>query len=355
MPFEWHGISELNTYCIKYDRIGESIYGLYENDALVEIKIADHSFGGRVKIGQTYCARITKIDMRLSAAFLDLGNQSAILQYKGPRPKYLIEGNAIIVKVTKSNHLEKSANVKYSGDAKAAQPCPALLSDVSDWGIWPKPRDATGNEKQILIETIDDVLATKVALNGGGSIIIEPTKAMTAIDIDADGRISGGTNQSNFNHKLNLEAAKTIARQIRLRNISGLIIIDFVGAPSKLEAPFLIDALKLGLSDGRKCEILPISKFGICEIARERIGASLHELVSETKIAKTAHRIAVEAINALALALQTSKGKKMVLKISHAAHSMLTQWDFNWQNHLEEKIGGQYEIIAAPIEEYEII
>ena len=338
---------------LKFERIGETIYALVEGEKIKEIKIKNLRFGSSAEIGQTYCARIGKIDMRLSAGFVDLGSFDAILPFNGARPNYLVEGKAINVVVTKPSHNEKSAVVRYIGDAKANQKCPSLIKEVNPWGDWPMPRDCTYDEEQLILQTVEELAQSSVSLPNGGTIHFEQTRAICAIDIDAAGRTVGGTNQRNYNHKLNLEAAKEIAKQIRLRNIGGLIIIDFVGAPSKLEAPHLIEILKSGLELKQKCEILPISKFGLCEIARERIGNAIFEIIGDGRRA-TGQRIAINAINSLAGELLKAKGQTKTLLINSEALKELENWEFDWRTHLGENIGGTYEIRTAKINSYEV-
>ncbi len=343
----------MSQTAIKFERIGETIFALLEDDKIAELKIKDTRFKDIIEIGQTYCARVTKIDMRLSAAFVDLGSQNAILPFTGARPNYLIEGKAINVIVTKADHFEKSSIVRFIGDANSKQKCPSLIKDIDPWGDWPIPRDCTIDEKQLIMQTIDELAQTSVSLPNGGTIHFEQTRALCAIDINAAGRIAGGTNQRNFNHKLNLEAAKEIAKQIRLRNISGLIVIDFVGAPSKLEAPHLIEILKSGLELKQKCEILPISKFGLCEIAREKIGHSLFELIGDDKNPST-QRTAINAINCFADELLKAKGQVKTLTIMNEAFKEFEKWEFDWKSHLKENIGGRYEIKTTNISSYEV-
>lgn len=332
----------MNIAAIRFDRIGETIFALLENGKIKEIKIKDLRFKEGAEIGQTYCARVGKIDMRFSAAFVDLGVTNAIMPFSGARPDYLIEGKAINVIVTKNNHYEKSAIVKYLGDANIKNKCPSLFKEVNPWGDWPTPSDATYEETQSILQTIEEMAQASVSLPNGGAIHFEQTKALCAIDIDAAGRTAGGTNQRNFNHKLNLEAAKVIAEQIRLRNISGLIIVDFVGAPSKLEAPHLIEILKGGLEQKQKCEILAISKFGLCEIARERIGQSAFENCGCDGF--SCERIAINAVNDLANALRTAKGKTVIFKIGIDELREIRLWEFDWEKHLREEVGGKYEM-----------
>lgn len=331
---------------IEFSRIGETIYALVENENIVEIKILPIDVASYIKIGQIYCGRIKTIDMRLSAAFVEIDGAQVFLPFIGARPKYLIEGRAIQVEITRVPFNDKLAYCKYIGDAKPNEPCPSLIKDVENWGNWPMPNAASNDEVENIKTILDETQSPYIGLKNGGNIAIETTRAMTNIDIDAGGRIAGGTNQNNFNHKLNLEAANEICRQIRLRNICGLIMIDFVGAPQKFEAQALYDALKQGLKNAGKCEILPISKFGVCEIARARNGNSLVDYFTEKNIQTNDRTIAINAINMLAEKLEKAKGQELILDICARGFNFLENWKFDYKSYLQNKIGGKYKIIS---------
>ncbi len=330
------------------NRIAEDIYALFDGENIVEIKILHPWQNKNAKTGQEYCARIKTIDMRLNAAFVDLGDEQALLQFSLPRPKYIIEGAAIIVKITRPKFGDKLALCSFIGEASPKAKCPEILKDINAWGDWPEPQIATKDEAQKIYDILVELGSNLVNLKNGGNIKIDKTRALTAIDIDAAGRIAGGTNQSNFNHKLNQIAATEIARQIKLRNIGGLIIIDFVGAPTKLESQTLVEILQKELKQSRKCEILPISKFGLCEMTRARNGIEIGDILGDISIN------AINAINALAQNLQNSKGAIIKFKISNEISAFLQNWQFDWQKYLHENIGGSYEILIENIENFEV-
>ena len=330
------------------NRIAEDVYALFDGENIVEIKISRPWQDKIAKTGQEYCARIKTIDMRLNAAFVDLGDEQALLQFSLPRPKYIIEGAAIIVKITRPKFGDKLALCSFNGEASPKAKCPEILKDVAAWGDWPEPQIANNDEAQKIQDLLFELASNIINLKNGGNIKIDKTRALTAIDIDAAGRIAGGTNQSNFNHKLNQEAAHEIAHQIKLRNIGGLIIIDFVGAPTKSESQILVEILQKELKQNRKCEILPISKFGLCEITRARNGIEIGDILGDISTN------AINAINALAQKLQNSKGAMIKFKISNEISAFLQNWAFDWQKYLHENIGGSYEILIENIENFEV-
>lgn len=117
---------------------------------------------------------------------------------------------------------------------------------------------------------IEKCINKKVWLKSGGYLIIEKTEALTVIDVNT-GKFTGNSKLDDTVYKTNLEAASEIARQLRIRDIGGIIIIDFIDMYKNEYKKHLIsvleDALKL---DKRKCEVLGMTKLGLVEVARRR-------------------------------------------------------------------------------------
>jgi ribonuclease G len=130
--------------------------------------------------------------------------------------------------------------------------------------------DAYGLEVEI-----SRALGRKVWLKSGGSIIIEQTEALTAVDVNT-GRYVGKHNLEDTILKTNLEAVKEIAFQLRLRNIGGLIIIDFIDMEKEAHREKVHGALEEALkSDKNKTNILKISELGLVEMTRKRVRESI--------------------------------------------------------------------------------
>ncbi|KPL01606.1 MAG: hypothetical protein AMJ90_07470 [candidate division Zixibacteria bacterium SM23_73_2] len=122
---------------------------------------------------------------------------------------------------------------------------------------------------------IDRMLERKVWIKKGAYIVIDQTEAMVTIDVNT-GRYVGKSDQPSTILQANLEAAKEIARQIRLRDIGGLIIIDFIDMDSKEDRRRVYDEFRTALkADRSKFSLLPISDFGLVEMTRERVRPSL--------------------------------------------------------------------------------
>lgn len=128
---------------------------------------------------------------------------------------------------------------------------------------------------------INRALGRKVWLKSGGYIIIDQAEALTAIDVNT-GRYVGKRNLEDTILKTNLEAVKEIVYQLRLRNIGGIIIIDFIDMEREVNREKVYNALEEALrEDKAKTNILKISEFGLVEMTRKRIRESLGRTLCE--------------------------------------------------------------------------
>ena len=128
---------------------------------------------------------------------------------------------------------------------------------------------------------ISRALKRKVWLKSGGYIVIEHTEALVAIDVNT-GRYVGKHNLEETILKTNLEAVKEIAYQIRLRDIGGIIIIDFIDMEKKSNQEKVFNALKDAfLRDRSKTHLLPLSEMGLIQMTRKRVRKPLSRLLCE--------------------------------------------------------------------------
>jgi ribonuclease G len=128
---------------------------------------------------------------------------------------------------------------------------------------------------------ISRALKKKVWLKSGGYIVIEDTEALIAIDVNT-GRYVGKHNFEETILKTNLEAVKEIAYQIRLRNLGGLIIIDFIDMEKPVDREKVFNALKDAFKkDKSKTNILPMSEMGLIQMTRKRVRRSLSRILCE--------------------------------------------------------------------------
>ena len=128
---------------------------------------------------------------------------------------------------------------------------------------------------------IDDLRRVKVPLPNGGSIIIQEAESLCAIDVNT-GRFTGNKSQEETVTATNIEAAGEVARQLRLRNIGGIIVIDFIDMKKASNRHKVVQALENAVSrDRAKIRILPITRLGLVEMTRERKRESTVSLLTE--------------------------------------------------------------------------
>ena len=129
---------------------------------------------------------------------------------------------------------------------------------------------------------IEKSLARKVWMKSGGYIIFDQTEALVAIDVNS-GKFIGHKDHEQNSLKINLEAAVEIARQLRLRDLGGIIVIDFIDMRDERNKRKLHEEFRRELTKDRaQANITPISEFGLIEMTRERVRPSLMFTFSET-------------------------------------------------------------------------
>jgi ribonuclease E len=130
-----------------------------------------------------------------------------------------------------------------------------------------------------LEEQIDQIYEKRVSLPSGGSLIIEPTEALVSIDVNS-GKSSGERGIEDTAFKANMEAAEEVARQLRLRDLGGLIVIDFIDMRENKHNMEVEKTLKNALKmDKARVNVGRISQFGIMEMSRQRIAKTLNDAI----------------------------------------------------------------------------
>jgi len=116
-----------------------------------------------------------------------------------------------------------------------------------------------------------------VSFKHGAYLIIEHTEALHVIDVNSGNRSRSGNDQETNALEVNIEAAREIARQLRLRDMGGIIVVDFIDMQSSENKQVLFDKMKeIMANDRTKHNILPLSKFGIMQITRQRVRPEMH-------------------------------------------------------------------------------
>lgn len=131
---------------------------------------------------------------------------------------------------------------------------------------------------------IDKALSKRVYLKSGAYLVIEPTEAMTVIDVNS-GKAVKGKNSEEIRYKLNVEAAQEISRQLRLRNISGMILVDFISMKEENSNKKLLCELRgFTHADTVPVQVVDMTALGLVEITRKKIRKPLYEVIQRVSV-----------------------------------------------------------------------
>jgi Ribonuclease G/E len=225
--------------------------------------------------GARVAARVRKIEPSLKTAFLDLGEgPDAVLPLAGLTAKTIHEGAWLEVQVVSEARAGKGAATRMvgpgNGPPRLIAPAPELRARLQAFAPGVEiVGGAPAREAADLAEHI--ALAVEHALPGGGRIFIEPTQALTAIDVDLAAATGDGRRAQA---RANREAIAAAARLLRLKGLAGLVAIDLAGKGH--DGATLSAAAKAAFApDGDGVSIGPISRFGVLELVVPRTTAPL--------------------------------------------------------------------------------
>ena len=175
-----------------------------------------------------------------------------------------------------AEHTEKVRIDSRETLLKAQQFVAELMPEIAD-----RVEHYPGERPIFDLYGIQKALERKVPLKSGGHLVIDPTEAMTTIDVNTGGFV-GHRNLEETVFKTNLEAALTIARQLRLRNVGGIIIIDFIDMEDEEHRRQVLRTLERQLErDYAKTNIIGITELGLVQMTRKRTRESLAQVLCE--------------------------------------------------------------------------
>ncbi len=195
-------------------------------------------------------------------------------------------------------------------------------------------------------DEITRALDRKVKLKSGGHLVFDQTEAMTTVDVNTGGYV-GGRNLEETIFKTNLEAAQTISRQLRLRNLGGIIIIDFIDMQSEEHKKQVLDALQRNLDkDHAKNKISEVSTLGLVEMTRKRTRESLEHILCEPCCAcggrgvlKTAESMCLEIFREIIREVRQYNVQELLVLASNEVVEMLLDEEADMLAELELFLG----------------
>jgi Ribonuclease G/E len=295
----------------------------------------------RQTFGAVVVGRVRRIERALSSLFIDLGEgPDAVMPLSGA-PAGLAEGAAIEVEIAAESHAEKGAVVRMLGPAEGPprllRSAPALESLLQ--GFAPGVAVTTGDRAREAADIAEAAaLAIEHALPGGGSIAIETTRALVAVDVDL-GAASGDARRRA--RAANLAAISETARLLRLKSLAGLVAIDLVGAGH--DGASLTAAAKAAFAaDDPGVSIGPISRFGLMQIVTPRRFRPVQEILFESGGAPSPRTTALRLLRALEREGRADGGARLIAVCAPAVARALTPY----MSEMTDRIGGRYEILT---------
>jgi len=344
--------------------------------------------------GDLYGGRVGALDRGLQAAFVELGGPRPGFLPLSEAPAGLSEGTRLVVRVTRAGAADKGPRLTARagglppGFDAPPSAAPGLLRAADDpvtaaLSSTPSPDEIVVDDRDLFVRlraelaerptllkalvldsdprplferagidaTIEALLQPRVALAGGGDLLIEPVRSLTAIDVNSGGR------DARDRLGLGLTAAAEIARQIRLRRLSGLIVVDFVAPREPAARREIVAALELGLTgDPQPHRVSTMRRSGLVEITRRRSGPALHEILTEPcglgggGRVKSAATLAFEALRALRRQAAANPGRRPVLVAAPAVLRALAEGPAAAARAaLEKRLGFSLKLREGPV------
>ncbi len=244
--------------------------------------------------------------------------------------------------------------------AFAAQFMPDMLARIEPY---------TGDRPIFDIYGVEDeiqrALERKVPLKSGGHLVLDQTEAMTTIDVNT-GAFVGHRNLEETIFRTNLEAAQAIARQLRLRNLGGIIIIDFIDMCSEEHKRQVLRALEKSLErDHTRTHVSEVSPLGLVQMTRKRTRESLQHVLCEPcplcsgrGSVKTAETVCYEIFREIIRQARQFEAEKLLVLVSREVADRLLEEESATVAELESQIRKPIEVQVEPLyaqEQYDVV
>jgi ribonuclease G len=196
-------------------------------------------------------------------------------------------------------------------------------------------------------QQLDKALEAKVWLKSGGYLVIDQAEALVAIDINT-GKYVGKRRLEDTVVKTNLEAVKEIVRQLRLRDMGGIIVIDFIDMEEKANEQKVLHSLLEELKNDRaKTQVLQMSEFGLVQLTRQRVKQSLERIMlqpcpycSGTGRVKSVDTICIEILREVRRIKGELNGSGVVIRTSPAIAAALEQSERTMLRQIRNELHG---------------
>ncbi len=300
-------------------------------------------------LGDVYLARLKKRAPGNEGWFADLGEgREAFVQSKAKHT----EGELVPVRIKSEAHSDKLATarcVSISETLASSLAAPGRIDDAGGdqtEGGAQILQSVTGRRAQEVAEdAIDQVLSKTYISAAGVEIHIEPTRALVSVDVDYGGRKSGGSRDHDA-LQVNLDAAYHVARLLCLKQLSGLIVIDFLKMRDRDKQRAVADRFKSALERfmGRRCDFAPMSKFGLLELSVARRRAPVAEVITNVDIHE---RQSLDMLNTLIRTAESERAEKFEITVGEPIWSWLQRGCIPWREDVIQRIGPRFKVVLG--------
>lgn len=326
----------LKRRCVIDAAIGETRAAVWEGKTLVELYVRRWTDAGQPRRGDRFSGRVRRIEKSLGAAFIDLGTEPhGFLKFTtAPNAPRFTEGQRVEVEITREAEAGKGPVVAYICKAESDK-VGRLSGDDLKAFIGKRFEGITFEEASV--GTLTDAVETELSIPMGGTITIERTRALTAIDIDS------GIATSPF--EVAKAACPLIARQLRLRGIGGLVAIDFPNLRQRKQREQIVETLTNAFADDpNMVKIAPLSRFGVIEMTRSRLGPSLDETIADKFGDLTIETQALESLRQLEREGRVSPGAQLEMSVPEPVFAWLESGFIEWKAPLTDRIGARFSV-----------
>ncbi|MEM7728028.1 MAG: ribonuclease E/G [Pseudomonadota bacterium] len=318
------------------DAIGESRAAIYEGRRLVELHLERWSDFNMPRVGETWTGRASAIDASVGGIWMELGKgPDGLLSFKAQSdmPK-LTEGERVDATIAKEAVTEKGPLLRYAGPPSRDKPGVVQVLGFRE-RIERRFPGIVFEEAPVGI--VDAATERQVAIPGGGTLTIDRTQALIAVDVDKGG--------AKTVMDCSVAAAKLVMSQLRLRGLGGLIAIDFPNLRQPKQRSTVIRVMEdLADADPASVRIAPFSRFGVVEMTRGQDGPSLDALMNDRFGRPTLETQAIQALRRLEREAKASPGGRITLQVPEPLRNWLDDPSFEWREPLRERIGARFSV-----------
>lgn len=333
----------MNTFSVIAEkRVGETRAVAMNADGVpVSLFLERWADKDRLTLGSDHKGRVTTSDAGPGGLFVQLeGGQTVYLRLSRGQ-KAPPEGTSVVVRVMAEARGDKHARVALT--EATGSDADALARWAQKWGVEADALVEVDDPSTIteIDAAFDEALSVSVGIPGGGRLTIEPTRALTAIDVDTAGTRAAG--------EINLRAVAEVARQVSLRGLGGLFVLDCVAPVSEADGKALRSRLQKALSSCRLGEAIVIapSRLGLLEFSLPWRRTPIAERLLDGGEPSLETR-AIAAIAELERAGQADRGATLRLGVPSDLLGWLGSPPFDWQAALAERIGPRFALDPVP-------